>query len=366
MNRVRARVAVPAALSLAVALAACSGSVGDVPLPGGADVGDRPYSITVDFENVLDLVPQSAVKVNDVSVGRVTDVSLQGWHARVRLLINGDVTLPDDATASIRQTSILGEKFVSLAPPPDGGSGRLGDGDAIPIASTGQNPEIEQVLGALSMVLNGGSVAKLSAITSELNDTIEGRESDLRILLRRLDTIVGTADDSKRDLVEALRQIDRLAAATRGQTTAIESALDRLPAALRVLDSQRDDLVAMISSLTSLSDVATEVIDKSHAATVRDLQRLAPIVAQLARSGDALVDALRVLPTFPFPDAVVGNSPEQAAQTATGDYLNTVLDFTTDFKKTFAAMTPAERDAMIAWLQSQDGVASVVAGSAVQ
>lgn len=47
----------------------------DVPLPGGADLGDHPYEITADFGDVLSLAPQSSVKVNDVAVGRVTKIS---------------------------------------------------------------------------------------------------------------------------------------------------------------------------------------------------------------------------------------------------------------------------------------------------
>jgi phospholipid/cholesterol/gamma-HCH transport system substrate-binding protein len=360
--------ALPAAglLALTLALSGCSGSVTDISLPGGADLGSHPFTVTAEFDDVLDLVPQSAVKVNDVAVGRVSSIDLTGWHARVTLLVNGKVDLPDNAVATIRQTSILGEKFVSLAAPAQGSVGRLGDGDSIGLSQTDENPQIEQVLSALSLVLNGGSVAKLAEITRELNDTFTGRESDMRVLLNRLEEIVGTADDSKRDLVAALGQIDRLARQTRAQTSAIEQALDHLPQALRVANSQRDRLVAMVASLTSLSSVATKVIRKSQAATVHDLKQLTPIVANLAKSGDDLVDALQILPTFPFPDSAVGTTPEKAASTATGDYLNTVLDFDTDFGATFAAMTDAERASMITWLQSQNGAVSSLAGSAVR
>ena len=68
---------------------------------------------------MLDLVPQSAVKVNDVTVGAVDKITLDGWHARVRLRLRDSVKLPDNAVAELRQTSLLGEKFVSLSPPPD-------------------------------------------------------------------------------------------------------------------------------------------------------------------------------------------------------------------------------------------------------
>ena len=53
--------------------------------PGGAATGSDAYHVTVEFADVLDLVPQSAVKVNDVTVGAVDAVHLEGWHAEVTL-----------------------------------------------------------------------------------------------------------------------------------------------------------------------------------------------------------------------------------------------------------------------------------------
>ena len=37
--------------------------------------------MTAQFRDVLDLVPDSTVKVNDVTVGKITDVQLQGYTA---------------------------------------------------------------------------------------------------------------------------------------------------------------------------------------------------------------------------------------------------------------------------------------------
>ena len=69
-------------------------------------------TVKVMFRDVLDLVPQSTVKVDDVTVGKVKKVDLKGYVAEVTLEIPGDVKLPDNARAEIRQTSLLGEKFV--------------------------------------------------------------------------------------------------------------------------------------------------------------------------------------------------------------------------------------------------------------
>jgi phospholipid/cholesterol/gamma-HCH transport system substrate-binding protein len=64
------------ACASALALSGCEFDVYSLPLPGGADLGDDPYSVEVEFRDVLDLVPQSSVKVNDVTVGKVTVIDV--------------------------------------------------------------------------------------------------------------------------------------------------------------------------------------------------------------------------------------------------------------------------------------------------
>ncbi|MCA1711777.1 MAG: MlaD family protein, partial [Actinobacteria bacterium] len=50
-----------------------------IPLPGGQGTGEGAYKVTVEFTDVLDLVPQSAVKVDDVTVGSVSAIELKNY-----------------------------------------------------------------------------------------------------------------------------------------------------------------------------------------------------------------------------------------------------------------------------------------------
>ncbi len=307
----------------AVVLSGCDASVYSLPLPGGPDVGDDPITIRVEFADVLDLVPQSTVKVNDVSVGKVTDIDLEGYQALVTLEVRRDVELPDNAVAELRQTSLLGEKFVELGPPEqDVSANPLADGDTIPIERAGRNPEVEEVLGALSLLLNGGGVGQLKTITQELNLALEGREDSATSVLRQLRTFTAQLDDNKADIVEAIEGLNRLAVAAEKQLPTIDKALEELPSALDSIDRQRDDLVEMLTALDRLSSVAVDVIAQSKGATITSLRRLDPVLTQLAASGDDFTNAFHVFLTYPFVDEVVGRDPQVARNLHMGDYTN--------------------------------------------
>src|SRR5215217_2783119 len=230
---------------VAVLLSGCGFSPYKLPLPGGADLGDHPYTVKVQFRDVLDLVPQSAVRVNDIAVGKVTDVKLNGWTAVVTLKVNRDAKLPDNTEATIRQTSLLGEKFVSLAPPKTGARGTLRNGDTIPLDRSSRNPEIEEVLGAASLLFNGGGLEKTNTIVKELNNALDGNEPEVKELINSTTSFITQLDNNKDALLTSLEKINRLAVATNGQKAAITGALDDLPDALRVVNSQRDDLVKL-------------------------------------------------------------------------------------------------------------------------
>jgi phospholipid/cholesterol/gamma-HCH transport system substrate-binding protein len=321
------RAARPAALVVAcLSLAGCgSGGFGGVygmPLPGGAKLGSHPYKVTAQFANVHDLVPQAAVKVNDVAVGRVSKITLprDGWTANVVMLVNGKVHLPADAYARLAQSSLLGEKYIELSAPAGGGSGTLADGAVIPMTRTDRDPEIEEVFGALSLLLNGGGLSRLRTITSELNKAFSGNEPQIKSLLANVNTLVSNLDDHRQDIVDAIDALDRFSATLASRKEQIGTVLDDLGPGLDVLEQQRGALVTMLRALEKLSGVAVTTIDKSKEDMVADLRALAPVLANLSDAGRNLPKSLQVLLTYPFTDEVLNG--------VKGDYLNVYLSVT--------------------------------------
>ncbi|WP_420716456.1 MCE family protein [Streptomyces sp. H27-H1] len=292
----------------------------DLPLPGGADLGSHPYTVTAELADVLSLVPQSAVKVNDVAVGRVTEIRLGtgDWTAHVTMKINGDIRLPADAGARLQQSSLLGEKFIELtAPAKDAGGARLTNGSTIPLARTSRNTEVEEVFGALSLLLNGGGINQLKTITKELNSALGGREPEVRSMLERVNTLVSDLDAHRDDITQALDAVNRLSATLAERKEDVGKVLTGLSPGLKALENQRGSLLTMLRALDTLSGVAVSTINAGKDDMVADLKALAPTLKALADAGADLPDSLQALLTYPFTDEVMRGIK--------GDYLNTYL-----------------------------------------
>jgi phospholipid/cholesterol/gamma-HCH transport system substrate-binding protein len=301
-----------------------------VQLPGGTDLGSHPYTLTVYFDDVLDLVPQSSVKVNDVSVGEVVKVSLSsskddtgapatdqpGWIAKVEIKVRGDVHLPANARAAVQQTSLLGEKYVALEQPLDKPSTtELRSGDSIKVPNTTTAPAVEDVLGALGLLLNDGGLQQLGTITKELNKALNGNQDSVRDLISQLNTFVGTLDVQKSDITAALDSLDSLSTTLARQTDTIAKSLDTLPKALAILAQDRSKLTTLLVSLSNLGSVASDVITQTDTELTSALKNLSPALQQLTAAGANLPKALRVAGTFPFP---LGKTLEAVK----GDYAN--------------------------------------------
>jgi phospholipid/cholesterol/gamma-HCH transport system substrate-binding protein len=317
--------AVSAALAGCLVLTGCGfHGLYSAPLPGGADLGSHPYHVLIDFSDVLDLVPQSSVKVNDVSVGKVESVRLVGWNAEVQVAVNGDVRLPANAYAQIRQTSLLGEKFVSLSYPPDG---EVADptslaqaphaGYAYPhigVGRTGATPEIEEVLGALSLLLNGGGLEQIKTITHELNQTLSGHTADVRSLLSQTTQLTTSLNTQKSRVLTAIDNLDSLARTLNRQKQVLAGALDTMPQAIQVLADEKNQFVTLLASLDRLSTVAVRVVNGATDNFVAALKSLDPVMTQLTKAADALPKSLELLATYPFPKTSVNG--------VRGDYTN--------------------------------------------
>jgi phospholipid/cholesterol/gamma-HCH transport system substrate-binding protein len=317
-----------AGVAVAVALAGSSGcgwhGLNSLPLPGTAGGGPGAFTIHAQLPNVTNLQPNSRVRVGDVTVGNVTQVEMQGWHALLTMTLDGDVDLPANATVKLGQTSLFGSLHIELAPPTHAPpEGKLHDGSLIPLSAAGTYPSTEQTLAAISLVLNGGGVGQVQDITQALSTAFAGRADDLRSLVGQLDTYVGYLNDQKDDIIAAADSLNKLVGQIAAQKPVVDKALKTIPDALAVLNNQRQTIADAVTQLGKFSALAGDSVNQTKGALVRELTDVAPVLKSLADAGPALTRALSVLPTYPFPK-------ETLTKWIRGDYANltAVIDLT--------------------------------------
>lgn len=292
------------AVVLAVATAPGCGwrGLNSMSLPGTQGGGPDTYWIQAQLPDIGTLQQNSRVRVGDVNVGTVTDIERQGWHALLTMRIDGDVELPENSTATIGQTSLLGSLHVELAAPVGADPhGTLHDGSLIPLSAGSTYASTEQTLSAVSLLLNGGGLGQIQEITRAFSTAFQDRENDVRSLLAELDRYVGYLDAQTDDIIAAMESLDRLAERFAAQQPVLDSALQTIPGALTVLSEQQHNLTQAVEKLGQYSALATSAIDRTRTSLVAELKQIGPILDELASTGGALTRSLSVLATYPWP-----------------------------------------------------------------
>jgi phospholipid/cholesterol/gamma-HCH transport system substrate-binding protein len=278
------------------------------PLPGTEGGGPGHYTIQAQLPDVQNLRQNSRVRVNDVTVGNVTKIDRQGWHALLTMTIDGNVHLPANATATLGQTSLLGSLHIELAPPKNAPpKGQLRDGSLIPLASAGAYPSTEQTLGAVGLVVNGGGLGQAQDIVKALSTAFTGREQDLRSLIGQLDKFVSYLNDQKDDLIAAADSLNNLVGQLAAQKPVIDEALKMLPHALTVLKDERENLADALGQLGKFGALAADSINKTKTNLVKVVDDLGPVLQAAADSGPSLTRSLDGLVAYPFPKSNVPN-----------------------------------------------------------
>nr|WP_165825022.1 virulence factor Mce family protein [Mycolicibacter senuensis] len=315
-------------LVLAVMVAAVTGcdwhGLNSLPLPGTQGKGPGSFVIQAQMPDVNNIQANSRVRVADVTVGTVTKIERQGWHALVTMRLDRDVDLPANVTAKVGTTSLLGSLHIELAPPSDvRPEGKLRGGALIPLSNAGSYPSTEQTLAALSMVLNGGGLGQLQDIVEAFSTAFRGRSQDVRSLIGQLDTFTANLNGQTEDIITATESLNKLVGKFSAQQPVLDRALKTIPDALAVLNEERGDLTEAVAQLGKFSALTADAVNQTKENLVKEFHQIGPVLEAFANAGPAMTRGLSEISTFPFPN-------EEIEKWQRGDYANlqAIVDLT--------------------------------------
>lgn len=192
MTRRSLRAAVALLAGMAISLApACSLDPTRLPVPGAFQPVDS-YTVGIEFSSVLNLPARAKVDSGGVQVGVLDRVRLVGDTAVAYVALSGNVQLPQNIQAELRQATILGDIYIALFPPEHPAPETLRDGDTIALRNTVPADNVEDALRSASNLVTGGAIGTLQQTVLDLNKSFP---QDPRELTRMKNKLSGVLND---------------------------------------------------------------------------------------------------------------------------------------------------------------------------
>lgn len=211
------------------------------------------------FAEAGGIKPGSDVRVSGMSVGRVSDVKLDGTKVLVDFTVRNGVELGDRTEAAIKTETVLGNKMLEITPRGDGSL----DG-TIPLERTKSPYDLPTALGDLTTTISALDTTQLSSALTTLADTFKDTPPDLKIALEGVARFSDTLNTRDAQLRSLLADANKVTAVLGKRSDQIASLVVNTNALLSEVLSQRDSVDALMNNLTAVSAQISGLVEDNR------------------------------------------------------------------------------------------------------
>lgn len=242
-----------------------------VTLFGSLNVGKTRYH--AEFAQAAQIGRGNQVTIAGIQVGTVESVRLAGDHVVVAFTVRNNVHVGKDSRAAIKLTTILGARYLELAP---AGGDNL-DHRTIRLANTEVPYDLQKTLAGATSTFEPIDAERIVESVKTMNLSLQGLPDALPDALANLQSLADIMADRRGQLATLLSNADTLTTMLRNQK-----------ADLGALVLQGRDLMAEITARRTavhrLFASATTLVDRAHTilADEPELDRLLTDMAQFS------------------------------------------------------------------------------------
>lgn len=237
------------------------------------------YKIYVDFKNIAGLDAKTKVKIAGVDAGIIEAISLKDGKARLILRMYPEVKLYSDASAAIKATGLLGDKFLAIE-----------IGSKEPILKEGYTiKNVREVVDIDDMARNLSEVsANINKLAISLNESLGSEEAkrSLKESILNLEKItagINTAINSNdRKMREVLDNVKELTASINGL---VQDNRDSLKTAMNnfrdLSGSLKEDAPTLISNLNKTTKELKAMVEENRTSIKETVDSVKNITARI-------------------------------------------------------------------------------------
>ena len=236
------------------------GSVLAVLLSGG--VFANTYQVTAVFKDAAGIRSGDDVTVAGLDTGSIGAVRIVDGLVEIELKINSDVEMPADSDASIVVETLLGRKSVQLL----GGNSddMLAEGDAIPLERTTTPIEIDDLNDASVSLLERSDAEALQQLMIEVTEVTKGKEQEIGTVIDGLADVTAALDSKKDELQRLIESLSTLSTTFASRDDEIVSLIDRYNVVLGNLADRKNDLTSLVVNTDEASHEVADLVKRNR------------------------------------------------------------------------------------------------------
>lgn len=263
--------------------------------------GTADRTLVATFPRTTSLYAGAQVKVLGVKVGTVDSIQVKGTSVEVKISYDGDVKLPADVHALIVPPSIVGDRFVQLAPAWESGA-VLADKAALGLDRTGVPVELDETYSALDDFAQGlgpeganadGSLSRLVTATAK---NLSGRGEAFNTTLREFSEAIATLAGSSGDISDTVANLATLTSTLKGKDDQLRALVENLARVGTQLNTQRTEISTSVVELQEALGLVADFTASNRRAIKESITGLKSVTGVLTRRTKELGNLLTLAP----------------------------------------------------------------------
>lgn len=258
-------------------------------------------TITAHFPRTVSIYEGSDVRVLGVGVGKVDKVEPSGTDVTVTMHYDADVKVPRDATAVIVAPSIVGDRFVQLAPVYTRGP-QLPDGAVLQTDRTQVPLELDEIFGSidkLTVALGPTGANANGALTDLLDSTAAnfgGQGANFHTTIENFSKLSQTLDDNKEELFGSAAELEKFINTLATNDDTVRSFNKSLGQVSTTLAGEREELAASLKNLSTGLGKVADFVKENRDILSKNISGLNRVTKVLVKQRAALEETLRTAP----------------------------------------------------------------------
>lgn len=263
-------------------------------------------SYTAVLEHTGGLRKGEDVQVHGVSLGKVTGVRLMDTTVEVDFVLDEDIELGSQTTASVKVATLLGTHYLEVDPQ---GGGSL-SGAQIPLERTAVPYNLQDVIEVGATQLEELDAVKLAEALTATSKTLAASGDDIGPALEgvaRLSEVVSRRSGQTGDLLRAARQVaDQLST----NSDDIVGLMKQTNLVVSEVTARRKAIRRLLRETTSLSEALTAIVSETQGDLRPALADLNLALDALNSQDESLEKVLRVMaPAVRYIANATGSGP---------------------------------------------------------